>query len=72
MKRKANYNAGKGKGGAYTQDVPNKKPNPRLRPIQRPNNAGDGWAARLVNDPLELLCFAGFCIAICWVISYFW
>ncbi len=59
MKRKANYNAGKGKGGSYTQDVPDKKP----------NNAGDGWAARLVNDPLELLCYAGLCVVICWVIS---
>ena len=71
MKRRANYNAGKGKGGSYTQDVPDKKPNPRLRPIKKPNNAGAGWAARLVNDPLELLCFAGLCMVICWVITLF-
>ena len=72
MKRKANYNAGKGKGGSYTQDVPEKKPNPRLRPIQKRDPGGStGWAARLVNDPLELLCFAGFCVVICWVITLF-
>lgn len=62
MKRRANYNAGKGKGGSYTQDVSGKNP----------EQPGDGWAARLVNDPLELLCFTVFCIALCWVISYFW
>lgn len=72
MKRKANYNVKhKPGGGAYKNNIPDKKPNPRLRPIQSPNNAGDGWAARLVNDPLELICFAGLCVVICWVITLF-
>lgn len=72
MKRKANYNAGKGKGGSYTQDIPEKKRNPLLRPIQKRDPPGStGWAARLVNDPLELLCFTVFCIALCWVITLF-
>jgi hypothetical protein len=71
MKRRANYNAGKGKGGSYTQDVPEKKRNPLLRPMKKPEQPGDGWAARLVNDPLELLCYAGLCMVICWVITLF-
>ncbi len=45
MKRKSNYNA--------------KKRNPRLRHIQKPVENTVGWAAKLVNDPLELACFAG-------------
>lgn len=68
MKRKVNYKPG---GGAYKNNIPDKKPNPRLRPIQKPKSTGDGWAARLVNDPLELLCFAAFCMVICWVITLF-
>lgn len=36
MKRKANYNVKhKPGGGAYSHDVPEKKPNPRLRSITR-------------------------------------
>ncbi len=41
MKRKANYNVKhKPGGGAYKNNIPEKKRNPLLRPIQRPNNAG--------------------------------
>lgn len=36
----------------------NKKRNPRLRPIQKPVENTVGWAEKLVNDPLELVCFA--------------
>lgn len=68
MKRKVNYKPG---GGAYTQNVPNKKPNPRLRPIQKPKQSGGGWAADLVNDPVELLCFTGLCVVVCWLITLF-
>jgi len=73
MKRKANYNVKhKPGGGAYKNNIPDKKPNPRLRPIQKRDPGGSaGWAARLVNDPLELLCFAAFCMVICWVITLF-
>lgn len=71
MKRKSNYNAGKGKGGSYTHNIPDKKPNRRLRPVQTPKKSGDGWVANLVNDPLELLCFAGLCLILFWVINLF-
>lgn len=37
----------------------------------KPGGGSTGWAARLVNDPLELLCFAGLCMVICWVITLF-
>jgi len=78
MKRKANYNVRhKPGGGAYKNNIPDKKPNPRLRwfwsvpSSTKPIQKRDGWAARLVNDPLELLCFAAFCVVICWVITLF-
>jgi len=73
MKRKANYNVKhKPGGGAYKNNIPDKKPNPRLRPIQKRDPDGStGWASKLVNDPLELLCFAAFCVVICWVITLF-
>lgn len=57
MKRKSNYNA--------------KKRNPRLRHIQKPVENTVGWAAKLVSDPLELLCFAGlvvFVFAVCKIV----
>lgn len=31
----------------------------RPRPVQKPVEKTVGWAAKLVNDPLELACFAG-------------
>lgn len=71
MKRKSNYNAGKGKGGSYTDNIPDKKPNPRLRPVQKPKQSGDGWVSSLVNDPLELLCFALLCLIVFWIITLF-
>ena len=43
----------------FHQGVGDKKRNPRLRPIQKPVENTVGWAAKLVNDPLELVCFAG-------------
>ena len=30
-----------------------------MRPIQKPVENTVGWAAKLVNDPLELLCYTG-------------
>ena len=59
MKRKSNYNAKNRKGGMFHQGVGDKKRNPRLRPIKKPVEKPVGWAAKLVNDPLELVCFAG-------------
>ena len=61
MKRKSNYKA-KNRGGG--------RRNPRLRPIQNPPKLTAGWAARLVNDPLELLCFAGLIVFIFGVVKF--
>ena len=59
MKRKSNYNAKNRGGGMFHQSVGGCRRSPRLRPTQKPVGNTVGWAAKLVNDPLELLCFAG-------------
>ena len=48
----------------FHQGVGDKKRNPRLRPIQKPMEKTVGWAAKLVNDPLELVCFAGLVVVV--------
>jgi len=59
MKRKSNYKAKNRGGGMFHQSVGGGRRNPRLRPVQKPVEKTVGWAAKLVNDPLELACFAG-------------
>jgi len=56
MKRKAHYNVGKGAGGGkYTNNIPDRKRNARLRPV---NNTKTG---SLFNDAIFgiLICALG-------------
>ena len=57
MKRRAHYNVGKGAGGGkYTNNIPDKKRNPRLRPV-------GGYTER--NRLLEKVVFA-----IVWIFAF--
>lgn len=49
MKRKSNYNIRHKKGGKSYKEIPEKKRNPRLRPV-----ASADFGAALVDDPAML------------------
>lgn len=49
MKRKSNYNIRHKKGGKSYKDIPNQKPNKRLRPV-----ASSDFGAWITDDPVKL------------------
>lgn len=70
MKRKANYNVKhKPGGGAYSHDVPEKRRNSRLRPINKDIPKGEGITSREVFISIGL--FVVGIIVTSWLLSLF-
>lgn len=66
MKRKSNYNIRHKKGGKSYKEIPEKKRNPRLRPV-----ASSDFGATLVDDPLMLFFYTLAFVALFYTISKF-
>lgn len=64
MKRKSNYNIRHKKGGKSYKDIPDQKPNKRLRPV-----ASTDPGASIVDDPAKITLYTVGVLALCYGIQ---